>query len=198
MRRMKKAKKDADLDITSFMNLMIVLVPVLLLNMVFTQTMVLDIKLPADVENAITPKDDKEAKFDFELMVLESGLLFNVNKAPICKFEKVDGQYDFKGLSKTLQLWKSIAEQKFNENKAEDAEYRPKKDILLLLGEKQNYQTIVSMMDTLRSYPIVVSGAVELAELMPDVSFGDLPEGAEQAFAAVEARKGDARKGVCE
>ena len=62
MRRMKKAKKDADLDITSFMNLMIVLVPVLLLNMVFTQTMVLDIKLPADVENAITPKDkDKEA-----------------------------------------------------------------------------------------------------------------------------------------
>ncbi|NRA41140.1 MAG: biopolymer transporter ExbD [Pseudomonadales bacterium] len=197
MRRMKKAKKDADLDITSFMNLMIVLVPVLLLNMVFTQTMVLDIKLPADVENAITPKD-KEAKFDFELMVLESGLLFNVNKAPICKFEKVDGQYDFKGLSKTLQLWKSIAEQKFNENKAEDAEYRPKKDILLLLGEKQNYQTIVSMMDTLRSYPIVVSGAVEHAELMPDVSFGDLPEGAEQAFAAVEARKGDARKGVCE
>ena len=197
MRRMKKAKKDADLDITSFMNLMIVLVPVLLLNMVFTQTMVLDIKLPADVENAITPKD-KEAKFDFELMVLESGLLFNVNKAPICKFEKVDCQYDFKGLSKTLQLWKSIAEQKFNENKTEDAEYRPKKDILLLLGEKQNYQTIVSMMDTLRSYPIVVSGAVEHAELMPDVSFGDLPEGAEQAFAAVEARKGDARKGVCE
>ena len=190
MRRMKKAKEDADLDITSFMNLMIVLVPVLLLNMVFTQTMVLDIKLPAAAQAAITPKDKKkEVKFDFELMVLDGGLLFNVNKAPICKFEKVDGKHDFKGLSKALQLWKKVAEQKMNENRPDGEDYKPKKDILLLLSEKDDYQTIVSTMDTLRSYPVVVAATVEHAELMPDVSLGDVPKGAEKAFAAVEARK---------
>ncbi len=38
------AIKEAELDITAFMNLMIVLVPVLLLSMVFTQNAVLDLK----------------------------------------------------------------------------------------------------------------------------------------------------------
>ena len=58
MRRIKKPNEEAELNITSFMNLMIVLVPVLLLNMVFTQTMVLDIKLPA---GAVSPDPTKKA-----------------------------------------------------------------------------------------------------------------------------------------
>ncbi|MCK5881879.1 MAG: biopolymer transporter ExbD, partial [Sinobacterium sp.] len=76
MRRMKKPKEDADINITSFMNLMIVLVPVLLLNMVFTQTMVLDIKLPAAAAPQTPDKNKKkEVKFDVELMVLKNGML---------------------------------------------------------------------------------------------------------------------------
>ncbi|MBT8148380.1 MAG: biopolymer transporter ExbD, partial [Gammaproteobacteria bacterium] len=39
--------EEADLDITPFMNLMIVLVPVLLLSMVFTRITVIDLQLPA-------------------------------------------------------------------------------------------------------------------------------------------------------
>ena len=38
---------DAELDITAFMNLMIVLVPVLLLSMVFTHTTVIDLNFPS-------------------------------------------------------------------------------------------------------------------------------------------------------
>ena len=37
----------ADLDVTPFMNLMIVLVPVLLLSMVFTHTTVMDLNFPS-------------------------------------------------------------------------------------------------------------------------------------------------------
>ena len=39
--------KDTDLDITAFMNLMIVLVPILLMNMVFAQTSVLELNFPS-------------------------------------------------------------------------------------------------------------------------------------------------------
>jgi len=44
--RRKFYREEAELDITSFMNLMIILVPVLLLSMVFARTTVLDLKLP--------------------------------------------------------------------------------------------------------------------------------------------------------
>ena len=42
----EKGIDEAELDVTAFMNLMIVLVPVLLLSMTFTQISVLEIKLP--------------------------------------------------------------------------------------------------------------------------------------------------------
>ncbi len=44
MRRHKRIKEEAELNVTSFMNLMIVLVPVLLMNMVFSQLAVLDLR----------------------------------------------------------------------------------------------------------------------------------------------------------
>ena len=47
-RRYKRKTEAADLDVTPFMNLMIVLVPVLLLSMVFTHTTVIDLNFPAD------------------------------------------------------------------------------------------------------------------------------------------------------
>ena len=44
----KRRSTDADLDITSFMNLMVILIPFLLLNAVFTQVAVLQVSLPKD------------------------------------------------------------------------------------------------------------------------------------------------------
>lgn len=46
MRIKRRFKADAELNITSFMNLMIILVPVLLMGMVLARTTVLDLKLP--------------------------------------------------------------------------------------------------------------------------------------------------------
>ena len=177
MRRMKKPKEDADINITSFMNLMIVLVPVLLLNMVFTQTMVLDIKLPAAAAPQTPDKNKKkEVKYDIELMVLSTGMLVNVNQVVMGKFDKVDGKHDFKGVSTLLQLIKKKAEFEMNAKLKVDEEFKPKKDILLLLNEEEEYQTIISAMDTLRSYPTVVALSVEHAELLPDISLGDVPK----------------------
>ena len=58
-RRKNKHRDAADLDVTAFMNLMIVLVPVLLLSMVFTHTTVIDLNFPAgeSAEDAIDPEN---------------------------------------------------------------------------------------------------------------------------------------------
>jgi len=45
-RRHRKQTSEVDLNITPFLNLMIVLVPVLLLSMVFTQTRIMELSFP--------------------------------------------------------------------------------------------------------------------------------------------------------
>ena len=56
MRIRRNTRTEADLDITSFMNLMIILVPVLLMSMVFSHITVLDLKLPDLASDESTPK----------------------------------------------------------------------------------------------------------------------------------------------
>ena len=51
-RKHRRLRSEADLDITPFMNLMIVLVPVLLLNMVFAHTSVLELNFPVEIGRA--------------------------------------------------------------------------------------------------------------------------------------------------
>lgn len=61
-------QKEADLDITSFMNLMIILVPVLLMSMVFAQTTVLDLNLP-DLAVASDSEEDEDEVKQLEVIV---------------------------------------------------------------------------------------------------------------------------------
>ena len=57
---------EADLDITPFMNLMIVLVPVLLMSMVFSQITVLRLNLP-DLTGAVTHSAEKNRQLEVVL-----------------------------------------------------------------------------------------------------------------------------------
>lgn len=163
MRRLKKVKEEAELDVTSFMNLMIVLVPVLLLNMVFAQTVVLEIKLPAASNAAIEEKKEDET---LELIIRKEYMQLNFPAGTLIKqFPVIDGEYDFDGLSATLQLVKgSFVNRDFK-----------KTDILLLSEVDTSYQTIVTAMDTVRSYEGVLIAETAEFELFPDVSLGDAP-----------------------
>ena len=94
-----------ELDVTAFLNLMIVLVPVLLLGMVFSQINVLQINLPPASSGA-SPDDDK--KKVLELVVRKRGMiLYYPSGSPLKQFNKKQGKYDFKGLSKYLQRLKT-------------------------------------------------------------------------------------------
>jgi len=159
-RKHRKLVQPVEPDITAFMNLMIVLVPVLLLSMVFTQNAVLDLNFPAMDESKIPPLNEK---LQLQLIVRENGMNIADTKAGLIKhIPKLNGQYDFEALSEILKLLKS--------------KLPNKTDITLLLAENIDYQTLVSTMDTTRSYPAVVAASLVEAELFPDISIGDAPE----------------------
>lgn len=178
--RARKGRKaeDAELDITSFMNLMIVLVPVLLMMMVFSRITVVELNLPSI---ANLPAGETLEQQALEVEVSERGLDvyfpqgYLVTTIPMLEAspdsEQLSGGHDFIQLQKTLISIK----QTLLANGSE------KKDIILLLQEDTDYQTIVSLIDTTRSYKDVLITSVVDAELFPEVSLSDAPKRAEQS-----------------
>jgi biopolymer transport protein ExbD len=156
MRRHRKRRtntQDAEIDITSFMNLMIVLVPVLLLSLVFSHVRILNLQLPMLSESELS-EDQKEPKI-LELVITKKRLELNYPAGILLKrFEVTDQGYDFAALSIYLQDLKLAFQQQTIE----------KKDIVLLLEPSVDYQTIVSAMDTVRSFKAVVAANLGDAE----------------------------------
>ncbi len=165
MDRVKSRKIDhqkaAELDVTPFMNLMIVLVPVLLLSMVFTHTTVIELNFPSSAAAA-------ESSFDpdavhLEVVVRKDHLLVADGRGGTIKTigRGDDGTYDFAALSLVMQELKR--------------RMPDKQDITVLLEQETDYQTLVTILDKVRSYPTVQAMSVVQAELFPAISLGDAP-----------------------
>lgn len=166
MRRVRKPKLEADLDITSFMNLMIILVPVLLMNMVFSHITILDIKLP-DLAVPDQSQSSEDEPKQLEVVIRKDYL--DVNFPAGIRLKRINnteaGDLDLSLLSDVLQETKrQLAEQGIE-----------KEDILLLSEPDTDYQTLVSVMDTVRSFDAVVVASVVEAALFPVISLGDAP-----------------------
>lgn len=197
MRRPRdRRQEDAELNITAFMNLMIVLVPVLLMSMVFSHITVLGLTLPEAATSADTPEEDKHLelvvrKDELQVYYPRGYLLKRVPQkaiAPVLDDDKIDASveqpavidHDYVLLSQVLQEVKRLL-------KDQDID---KRDITILSEQDTDYQTIVSLMDASRSFKAVVAGSVVNAELFPDISLGDAP--VQQGEAGYEDVAGDA------
>ena len=101
MRRHKKIQQEAELDITSFMNLMIILVPVLLISMVFNHITVLELRLP--LEEELQKQDLNPDDLSLEVIVRESGFNVMLGPLPIEAIAKKDNKFDLNRLSTVLQ-----------------------------------------------------------------------------------------------
>ncbi len=153
-----KRREAADLDVTPFMNLMIVLVPVLLLSMVFTHTSVIDLNFPAAADGG--PVDPNAVHL--EVTVRPEGFVVADGRGGVIKrVPKVDDVYDYRTLSQVMQELKRRLPEK--------------DDIMVLVENDTAYQTLVSVMDTVRAYPTVQHMEAVQAELFPVISLGDAP-----------------------
>lgn len=157
-RKHRRLQSEADLDITPFMNLMIVLVPVLLLNMVFAHTSVLELNFPT----GDSVSSEQKENLQIQVVIYDDRLVVADNQGGVIKnIPEREGNYDFVLLKDVMKELKSRVPDK--------------KDVIIMPSRKTSYQTLVSVMDTVRSYEAVVAGSVVEAELFPDISLGDAP-----------------------
>lgn len=160
------------------MNLMIVLVPVLLLGMVFSRITVLDVTLPP----AATQGSDAADQQQLELVIRQGSMRLDYPRGVLLKRIPLleDGAYNFQLLSLALQEVKRQLREQGVENHA----------ITLLSEPEIEYQTIVTVMDTVRSFKALVAASVVDAALFPQISFGDAPPLDPVAMQKIATREG--------
>ena len=163
LRRVRRAalrhKETTELNITAFMNLMVVLVPFLLVMAVFSRITILELNLPAG-QAANTPQ---AAALDLEVVVRRDGLLVQDRRRGPLKHLPLtaDGHQDLAGLSGYLRKIK--------------ARFPDKQDATILLEPDIPYEVLVQVMDALRVAE-VSQGAGKPAhrvELFPEIAIGD-------------------------
>ena len=161
-KRWKKrfAKNEAELSVTPFMNLMVILVPFLLIMLVFAKITILEVHLPA-ASNEVKPN---KRELVLEVIVKEDYLIVQDKNGSFRRYmiEKKDESYDVELLSQTLQSLKS----KFPDNVAAS----------ILLEPDIGYESLVLVMDAVRAIDIEdEQGNFTRAELFPEISLGDAP-----------------------
>ncbi|MFQ6021222.1 MAG: ExbD/TolR family protein [Acidiferrobacterales bacterium] len=157
--RSRRMRKDpAELNITAFMNLMVILVPFLLITAVFSRVTVLELNLPPASTSKEKPKKELELEIIMRDHALEVG---DRNSGLIRLIKNKQGKYDLESLSQTLRGVKS--------------HFPDKTSAMILAQATTSYDSLVQVMDTVRLVEVREDDAVVQAELFPDISIGDAP-----------------------
>ncbi|MDX1480941.1 MAG: biopolymer transporter ExbD [Woeseiaceae bacterium] len=159
-RRGRRNVETAELNITAFMNLMVILVPFLLITAVFSRLAILELNLPGASTEPADPQE--ELVFQLEVIVRESQIeVGDRNVGALGVYPNADGGYDFEALSAKLAEIKE--------------RYPQKTDASILLEPDISYDTLVQVMDRVRVDQVVNDDAVDRQDLFPDISIGDAP-----------------------
>lgn len=175
----RKYKKGApqvqDLDVTPFLNLMVVLIPFLLATAVFSQVAIQELNLPQAAAGGSTP--DKPL-VTIEVMVRKDRLEVGNGKVITASFPNKEDKYDLESLSLELRMLKE--------------RYKDKEDINVLIEPRIRYSDVIAVMDAVKVWlPPKSEGQPEQAGesgeeqtasapaegfvLFPEISIGDAP-----------------------
>ena len=151
-----RQKEEVELNITAFMNLMVILVPFLLITAVFTKITVHELNLPK-ISDAPPPKKNKK-EFTLRIVIREDMLILSDQNGPIKRIKNIKGEYNFQALTKKLIDIKGKFPDKTNAS--------------VLAEPHTSYDTLIQVMDATRT---TTEGGVSY-ELFPDVSIGRAPK----------------------
>jgi biopolymer transport protein ExbD len=152
----RRQKEAPDLDMTTFMNLMVVLVPFLLITAVFSRITIVELDLPSAKGAPPTAPT-----FRVEVVVRDAGLEIMDGAQVIAAIPKVDGEYDLPKLSEYLVALKN--------------EYPEKEDASVLLEPDIKYDHLIQVMDAVRSAETRDGGQTARSDLFTAISIGDAP-----------------------
>ena len=94
----RRSKDHTELDVTTFLNLMVVLVPFLLITAVFSRIAIVELDLPSSAEGS----QANDPNFMVEVIVREGGLEIGNGKSVIAALPKKAGEYDLETLSQYM------------------------------------------------------------------------------------------------
>ena len=160
LRRRSHLHEPTDINITAFMNLMVILVPFLLITAVFSRITILELNLPAAGNGQVL----EDHQFELEIIVRENSIeVGDRNGGLIKQLPATESGHDLAQLSDLLQQVK--------------ARFPDKLDATLLLEADTPYNILVQVMDSVRVAHVVQAGSMQLAELFPEIAIGDAPPG---------------------
>jgi biopolymer transport protein ExbD len=157
-RTIRRSKKPAELMLVPMIDIFTVLVTFLLMTAVFSKTVILQLNLP------LAQSEFKEPPPGPELEVIVHKDLIQVsdrNSGPLASFEKTGADYDFPGMTEYLKRVK--------------AKYPDKIDATVLLEQDTPYNTLVAVMDAVRTFEVHEGNTFTQVELFPQISIGDAP-----------------------
>ncbi|MBN1238700.1 MAG: biopolymer transporter ExbD [Gammaproteobacteria bacterium] len=148
-----------ELNITAFMNLMVILVPFLLITAVFSRLAIIELNLPT---SAAAADQVEEPRFQLEITIRADAIEVGDRNAGVLKRLAADADgHDLAGLSEYLaEIKRSFPDQL---------------DATLLLEPDISYEVLVAVMDRVRVAERVdeATKRVVRTELFPDIAIGD-------------------------
>jgi biopolymer transport protein ExbD len=159
MRSSRIRRHAAELDVTAFINLIVVLVPFLLSTAVFTRLSVIDLALPAQNSGVEQLKVD-ELKLE---VVIRPDALEVGDKIGglIARIPNTAQGYDTAALAQVVEQLKS--------------RFPTQANATVLALPDTSYEVLVQVMDAVRERPLPPSGKGQVVPLFPDISIGDAP-----------------------
>jgi biopolymer transport protein ExbD len=156
--RSRRKHPAVELNITAFMNLMVVLVPFLLMTAVFTHITILDLNLPKP--GSQQSKDIKDPPFELRITIRKEALILSDNKGGLIK--KIDSLNNGHNYGLLKQVLKQVK-----------ARFPDKTNLTILSEQDTFYDDLIQVMDSTRSFSTMHEGELVQAELFPDISIGD-------------------------
>ena len=151
--------ESTELNITAFMNLMVILVPFLLITAVFSRLAILELNLPG---SSTEPVDRQDQTFQLEVIVRTDKIeVGDRNQGLLGIYPNNADGYDYDALSGKLSALKKA--------------YPSKTDAAILLESDIPYDTLIQVMDRVRIAEVIEDDSIVRSELFPDISIGDAP-----------------------
>lgn len=176
--RVRRLKKDvAHLEVTAFINLIVVLVPFLLSTAVFTRLSVVELSLPTAASMPVVEQLQVE-QLQLEVVIRPDALDVGdrigglIQRIP----RGADGQHDLAALGTLVQAIKQ--------------KYPAQEQATVLAQPDTAYELLVQVMDAVREQVVVAGPEVQHLPLFPQIAVGDAPVPAAAAAAPRGARTG--------
>jgi len=168
-KRRTKEKESYEPDVTTFLNLMVVLIPFLLITAVFSRLTIVELNLPSSAGGA----SDAADSFRVEVIVREAGIEISNGSAIIASIPKKEEEFDLQTLSNFMVELK--------------AQYPDQDSASVLMEAQIPYDYLIQVMDIVRAIEVPIENEdededeeegeqeFELYALFSEISVGDAP-----------------------